>query len=121
MEGHRMMTAGAAIRDAIEHKRALLRPTTVKVGRIPKWVRRRDLFSGVNTCGNLLDHYGLAAWPYAGRKREMFVIEPYPYIGIVKDLAAIEDHYNIETHIDSNSWHFPGWTVRVWFTEDGWE
>jgi hypothetical protein len=123
-------TANARVRRGettrfIQAARELLKPSPVRPG-VPNWFRLRLLKRfgaqwGTNGFAVLMgarandhwhwfDHYGRTEW----HGHECFVSEPYDIgatdVQQISELAAVLD---CEWHISSNSWHFPGSTLRV--------
>ena len=71
--------------------------------------RLRELFA----C-HWLDHWGKATW----RCQSVFVAEPYHLTAAdVLEIDTIARTIGCEWEIDSNSWHFPGETIRLVFHE----
>jgi hypothetical protein len=119
---------GRRQRKWIEQVRRLLEPTPVKLNKVPGWFRlallrgygchKYESTSGYillpqiasNQSWGWLDHWG--STDYYGRSA--FVSEPY---GLGEDdLTAIADmcwRCDLRCEISSNSWRYPGATVRV--------
>ncbi len=106
--------------------REILQPNPVIKGKYPVWLRKildkeYATFSLSSVLSNLanetitcIDHWGISAGYYSGDPEYCFVAEPYG-IGH-KELAVIEKFckkHNLKWYVSSNSWHFPGKTIRL--------
>lgn len=121
----------------IESARAVLNPSPVDAHHVPDWLRRRAmkrfgcnrgdttgwgvLFHAVRqvdptgkaTCA-WLDHWGVTPW----HGKTALAAEPYSLSA--DDVASIDRfarELGIEWRLSSNSWWFPGRTIRVLFFE----
>jgi hypothetical protein len=114
----------------IREARKKLKPTKVKSRHVPAWLRSRLLklrregkfqsdrtnnyaliFSAAEAvgCSCLLDHWGSAQ-----RNGEtVFVSEPYG--AEAERVERLATFLGVNGVIESNSWHYPGYTVRVVF------
>jgi hypothetical protein len=122
---------------SIDEARRVLRPIEVALGDRPKWLgpriaafrRKHDLgamsvsMAFENTVGLIcpepywLDHWGRcrkgsAACCYA--IGDILVAEPYNfYSATAKSLDIFCKKLDLEWHVSSNSWWYPGSTVRI--------
>lgn len=125
----------------IQEARKLLRPSPVKLGRVPLWLTRAlraahraekfesvpnlgggwMLQDAVGACGSKgtvnrwLDHWG-SSTPSGWNGLECFVAEPYglcdtDFVSIGRFAELVGAAYCV----DPNSWHYPGKTIRVLF------
>ena len=115
----------------IQAARKLLKPGAIKLWGAPVWFKKayRKSFGGckrteygdvVTRLANnhgfaWLDHFGESVW-YSGEK--IFVSEPYQITN--KDHSQISElarELDCEYRISSNSWWYPGHTIRIEFYE----
>ena len=127
----------------IAQARVLHEPEKVTQGKIPRWLSKRitaywkkkgqkrpSTFSlretvidiarniGIEMQGlGILDHWGSTIggrYQCCDDANECFVSEPYGFcMDYAKILDAIGSTLDVVWHISSNSWHFPGKTIRI--------
>ncbi len=120
----------------IQIGREALRPTEVEGGKLPADLRKRllelkrqkKISPSWGTTGNedllraavdaacksddWLDHYGKTIL----HDREVFVSEPYGLrLECLQDIQAFAQLVGLGYRILSNSWHYPGQTIRIAF------
>lgn len=115
----------------IQAARAILKPSPVRLNKVPPWMRRRLLTArrqrGLDTYSSnsidvlfqlasarVVDHFGTIDY----RGRTAFVSEPYAL-----DIPAIQEFVGmlgpgVRWDVEANSWHFPGQTFRIVFWEE---
>ena len=125
-------SAATRQRRRIEEARRILKPRKVRAGHVPNWLRRKmlkrfgcesgytDAWSVLQqTLGRLyggrprwLDHYGSSKQGDVN----VFVAEPYSLTAAdLRDVAAFATELGLSVAVGSNSWHYPGATVRIEF------
>ena len=127
--------AALAVEKHIATARELLKPSPVELHKVPNWFRRELLkefgyeFSRRGACVvehavacvrgddlvGWLDHWGSTVF----RGTSAFVSEPYclthKSLGAI---ATIAERCGCRYQVESNSWWFPGSTIRVLFYQD---
>lgn len=99
--------------EAVETARRLLKPSRVDVGEVPRWLTKQML-EEMRSAG-LIDHAGTTL---LADGRRAFVSEPYgASASAMADAEAIAKRHGLEFWLSPNSWHFPGWTVRLVFVQ----
>lgn len=99
----------------IEERRSVMKPTKVEKGERPKWLPKRALRDDVFTQAinnGWAEHYGTTQ--YNGNT--YFVCEPYDLSH--NEMEAVEtfaSKYGLLWRLDANSWHYPGYTIRIVF------
>ena len=131
--------SGATYQQCYE-ARNLLTPTEVNSGKFPRWLAKRirerlkvpsQTYNGRDLIDfalkeiarlansshtmNFLDHWGTTKFYSDGRVS--FVSEPYLSPEQVLSAYEFAKFLDLEFSIESNSWHFPGSTTRLLFTE----
>jgi hypothetical protein len=75
----------------------------------------------INGHGCWLDHYGVSLggpWACCHKAGECFVSEPYGFSFRAAQICeAVANALDLQWHVSSNTWHFPGRTVRITFHE----
>ena len=116
----------------IQLARELLKPSEVKLHRVPNWLRSRLLKmkkAGKFTCDStssatmlhsaicatgvppqVLDHWGTTTW----YDEEVLVTEPYS--PNLLHMAKIAKFLGVGCKGSGKSWHYPGYTTRILFT-----
>ena len=113
------------ITDRIEAARKLLRPRPVKLNKYPRWLLRRVRALGechrplpiefiargqIQTMAVWLDHCGTSD----DDSRESFVSEPYRFASLdARELDSFCEALGLTWYLSSNSWWYPGRTVRI--------
>lgn len=123
--------ARGAVDERIKSMRRLMEPSPVRTGHVPGWLGlalRRAYYPGYSgvisnsawysltyaqaRLGTFswLDHYGTSV---IGGIR-CFVGEPYGFSSeCAKQLCRIQSDTGLTWWVTANSWHYPGYTVRV--------
>ena len=61
-----------------------------------------------------LDHWGISEGRYHCCPNNCFVSEPYGFCSYAAQIIeALCNALDLEHHVDANSWHYPGHTVRI--------
>ncbi len=107
----------------IDAARKLLKPNPVTLGE-PQWLHEILAFKYGDTplyeilqrynCAWSKDHAGTSKGSYGCCPDDCYVLEPYGTCG--KELIGLEKFCadnNLSIHVDSNSYHFPGKTIRI--------
>lgn len=138
MMRHETDGEGARQRQFIDDARKLLNPSPVRTSHVPTWLKKKIraavkakqvaarysdpemvLLNDLTWENRWLDHYGTTTWRDF---KDVFVSEPYSVDG--KTLSQIEqfaERLGLECQVDANSWHFPGWTIRILLWPKEWE
>ena len=128
------------VQERIDAARLLLKPSPVRLHHMPRWFvtalkpireeRRRgrlgsyvqdDLLAFVGSGEHWLDHWGSTKAPVRrlgreGELREYFVSEPYGFTAeTAAGLNRLAEATGLVWSIESNSWWYPGATVRIVF------
>lgn len=116
----------------IEEARELLRPSPVCQGHVPNWFRvalmkafpgkmrwqstvgENVLWAVAGNGAEWLDHWGSTKFA----DKVMFVSEPYHFTEVdANHVAAIAKAIGCDWYVDSNSWWYPGHTIRIAFCQ----
>lgn len=114
--------AGQQQRKLIAEARQLLRPGEVKLHKTPPWLNKKLRAYHKRTQVHLLtepwrwlDHWGTSAGPYSCCQGPVFVSEPYAFgFDEAEALMRFCDKLGgLTWHVSSNTWWYPGSTVRI--------
>jgi len=130
---HMTEEAAARQRKLIDDARRLLKPGEVKLHKLPSWLAKRlrayrkthalvsvpssMLLETLSSADRWLDHWGTSnVGPFSCCHKALnFVSEPYDFGA--KTAQAIDQFCDalgaLEWHVSSNTWWYPGRTVRV--------